>query len=259
MTRTPARPVLILGSAPDALRARDWPRAAFHAIVVLNTAWQVRPDWTHSVMSNDYAGPRPAPRGRQFLIPDALVAGALERAGGILACGPTMALTAGYWAAEEFAGHPLIWAGCDMLYPDDGPSHFYGRGEADPLRAEPTLRNLPARAARLWWHCLKAGCSVHRLSAVPRSNLPIPRINPEDIGQSSQALPAQQARIHPRIAEAALQHEERMGLSRVARSSTPGPLHVVMSITELDTADALWLRVMGLPPDLHTLRPNRRD
>ena len=37
--------VLVLGSGPNVVLARNLPRDAFDTIVTINNAWQVRPDW----------------------------------------------------------------------------------------------------------------------------------------------------------------------------------------------------------------------
>lgn len=45
--------VLIIGSGPNALKATEL-ETAFDAIVVINNAWQIRPDWTHLVFPFDF-------------------------------------------------------------------------------------------------------------------------------------------------------------------------------------------------------------
>ena len=46
--------VLILGSAPDAIRSRDWPREAFGTLVAINNAWRVREDWDYLIFPDDF-------------------------------------------------------------------------------------------------------------------------------------------------------------------------------------------------------------
>ena len=68
--------------------------------------------------------------------------------GGFVYAGGTMAFTAGYWALGALRPDVMAFFGCDMVYPTEG-SHFYGNGNADPLRDDITLRNLEAKSARL--------------------------------------------------------------------------------------------------------------
>ena len=42
--------VLIIGSGPNAVKAAEL-ETAFDAIVVINNAWRVRPDWSHLILS----------------------------------------------------------------------------------------------------------------------------------------------------------------------------------------------------------------
>ena len=37
--------LLMLGSAPMAAQAADWPRPPFDRILAINNAWSIRPDW----------------------------------------------------------------------------------------------------------------------------------------------------------------------------------------------------------------------
>ena len=46
--------VLILGSGPNVVAARDWPKAWFDRIVVINNAWAVRQDWDDLVFPEDF-------------------------------------------------------------------------------------------------------------------------------------------------------------------------------------------------------------
>ena len=45
--------VLIIGSGPNAVKAADL-ETAYDAIVVINNAWRVRPDWTHLIYPFDF-------------------------------------------------------------------------------------------------------------------------------------------------------------------------------------------------------------
>ena len=46
--------VLMLGSGPNVIACRDWPRATFDRIVTINNAWAVRPDWDDLVYPDDF-------------------------------------------------------------------------------------------------------------------------------------------------------------------------------------------------------------
>ena len=57
-----------------------------------------------------------------------------------------------------------------MVY-SGAKTHFYGKGTADPLRKDKTLKNLRAKSARLECFASKEGCAVINMSRVPNSNL----------------------------------------------------------------------------------------
>ncbi len=63
-----------------------------------------------------------------------------------MVCG-TMAFTAGYWALGALKPDIIAYLGCDMIYPLEkgSPSHFYGNGQADPLRSDITLQSLGSK------------------------------------------------------------------------------------------------------------------
>ncbi len=168
--------VLILGSGPGAVTARDWAAHPFGAIVAINNAWAVRPDWTYHIHPEDF----PAERG-----PDRLAqtqaevtwrdyVPAMNAHGSVVHVGGTMAFTAGYWALEALRPRVLAFLGCDMVYPASGPTHFYGTGTADPLRPDPTLRSLEAKAARLMLRAARRGAACVNLSG-GESRLVFPR------------------------------------------------------------------------------------
>ena len=66
--------VLILGSAPDVVRAREWRREGIDAIVAINNAWKVRSDWDRLVHPKDFPPDRrptdPRPHQRVHSYPD---------------------------------------------------------------------------------------------------------------------------------------------------------------------------------------------
>ncbi|WP_300033415.1 hypothetical protein [uncultured Roseobacter sp.] len=182
--------VLILGSGPNAREAADWPRDAFDRIVAINNAWQVRPDWDDLICPEDFpAARRPAglQPGQRLIEADRFVP-AQNAWGGFVFAGGTMAFTAGYWALYALRPRVIAFMGCDMVYPGTGPTHFYGTGTADPLRADVTLRDLGAKSARLALVAARQGCLCANLSE-DRSELLLPRLRPRDLRRGDLQLP----------------------------------------------------------------------
>lgn len=181
----PTNRVLILGSAPSALAARQWPRAAFTHIVAINNAWRIRPDWDMLIHPEDFpAENKPGQIDRHQRIVTAQDYVPIQnRFGGFVYAGGTMAFTAGYWALSALRPAVMAFFGCDMIYPGSGKTHFYGTGTADPLRADVTLRSLEAKSARLMLLGAAQGCRVVRLSQ-QESRLVFPRVTLDTLGQT---------------------------------------------------------------------------
>lgn len=170
--------VLILGSAPDVLRARDWSRSGFEGIVAINNAWKVRPDWDFHIHPSDLPeGRRPTTlRSGQVRIGHERYVPAVNHHGGFVFAGGTMAFTAAYWALQALRPRLVAFLGCDMIYDDAASSHFYGKGHPDPLRSDPTLQSLEAKAARFQLVAAAADCAAINLSERPSSRLVFPRM-----------------------------------------------------------------------------------
>jgi hypothetical protein len=198
--------VLILGSAPGVLAARTWPRASVSRIVVINNAWQVRPDWDDLIHAHDFPPERlPAALapGQRFVTENSFVP-AMNAFGGFVYGGGTMAFTAGYWLLSALAPRVIAYAGCDMVYPSAGRTHFYGRGAADPLRPDVTLQSLEAKSARLMVLAAQQGTAVVNLSTAP-TRLVFPRARLAELTDVSPA-PFDRA-----AADRALRLEDRLG------------------------------------------------
>lgn len=169
--------VIIMGSGPGVLNAQHMTRGPGHQIVAINNAWRVRNDWDWLIHPEDF----PQDRQPQVLASGQRLVGAKDyvpvqnRYGGFVYAGGTMAFTAAYWALGALKPRVIAMIGCDMIYPQKGPTHFYGTGTADPLRDDVTLRSLEAKSARLWVLAAQAGCAVVNLSEAPRSRLLYPR------------------------------------------------------------------------------------
>lgn len=168
--------VLMLGSGPNVVLARDLPRGAFDAIATINNAWAVRPDWDYLVHPEDFpAERRPGtPAQDQQIITATEFVPAQNAYGGFVYGGGTMAFTASYWALHALRPTVIAYLGCDMVYPSAGPTHFYGTGTPDPLRRDVTLRSLEAKSARLMAMAAAQGCALVNLSQDP-SRLVFPR------------------------------------------------------------------------------------
>lgn len=167
--------VLILGSAPMAIDAREWTRAPFDTVVAINNAWAIRKDWDHMIHPWDYPeAQRPSARPDQSIVTESQFVPAQNAYGGFVYAGATMAFTACYWALHALRPSVIAVFGCDMHYPKQGRTHFYGTGSPDPLRPDITLQSLEAKSARLAILAAAQGCAMVNLSSGP-SRLVFPR------------------------------------------------------------------------------------
>lgn len=228
--------VLILGSAPEVSAARAWPRSAFDTIVVINNAWRVRPDWDILIHPEDF----PQARRPARLAPGQRIVTASDyvpvqnRFGGFVYAGGTMAFTAGYWALGALGPRVLAFFGCNMVYPKAGDTHFYGRGDADPLRRDVTLRSLEAKSARLALMAAEAGCACVNLSAEV-SRLMFPRFAPDEAAAAPVPVAADGAALAgAKAREAALAYMVPSGRYWLEEGR--------FDPARLDAIDALWRR-----------------
>jgi len=200
--------VLILGSAPNAVEAEPWRKAWFDRIVVINNAWRVRPDWDDLIHPEDF----PVDRRPDQIAPQQRIITADDYVplqndhGGFVYAGGTMAFTAGYWALAALRPRVMAFMGCDMVYPAQGNSHFYGTGAADPLRDDISLRDLSAKSARLALHAARLGCTCVNLSTAP-SRLVFERAAPDGL-DAIQPISPELAR---RACETPEQAEQELG------------------------------------------------
>ncbi|MCX7888158.1 MAG: hypothetical protein N2422_00320 [Rhodobacteraceae bacterium] len=232
--------ILILGSAPDAVEAAAFPRAAFDRIVAINNAWRIRPDWDDLIHPWDFPPDRlPQATGpAQCIVTEDAFVPAQNAFGGFVYAGATMAFTAGYWALHHYRPRVIAYFGCDMVYPATGRTHFYGTGEPDPLRPDITLRSLEAKSARLLALAARAGTAVVNLSPRP-SRLLFPRASVAGLAV---------CRPHPLrdcAAEAALRREARLGY--VVPSGRYWEDTARFDPRALDRLDRLWLGAIRPP------------
>ncbi|MCB5200001.1 hypothetical protein LGQ03_12195 [Loktanella sp. TSTF-M6] len=229
--------VLILGSGPDVAEAADWARAPFDVIVAINNAWRVRDDWDVHIFPTDFPvdrRPRDMQHDQQSVQADDYVP-VQNTYGGFVYAGGTMAFTAGYWALGALRPSLMAFAGCNMVYPASGATHFYGTGTADPLRPDVTLRSLPAKSARLHVHAARQGCTCVTVTGED-SVLIFPRATPD-------ALPAAPAPFDAGLAAQADAMEAR--LDYVVPSGKYWKQEYRFDPAQIDALDALWLRAVS--------------
>lgn len=215
-----------------AVEARTWARKPFDAIVSINNAHAIRPDWDYLVYPWDFPAnrlPRPVPGQR--LVSEEDFVPAQNAHGGFVYAGGTMAFTAAYWALHALRPRCMAFFGCDMHYPNTGPTHFYGTGTADPLRPDVTLRSIEAKSARFMVLAARAGCRVVNLSTGP-SRLVFPRASRHSL--SSAPL----IRYNVTRAELALQRETTLGY-RVPSGRYWQEAHR-FDPAQIDALDTLW-------------------
>ncbi|MEM9715582.1 MAG: hypothetical protein AAF826_03595 [Pseudomonadota bacterium] len=228
--------VLIIGSGPNAVDAKSWPREAFDAIVVINNAWRIREDWSHLIHPEDFPEDR-RPKTidtEQIVVTAADYVPVQNSLGGFLYAGGTMAYTAGYWALGALRPTSLSFIGCDMVYATSGNTHFYGTGDADPLRDDITLQNLEAKSARLMYVAAKRGCACVNLSTADQSRLVFPRAAFDE---------AVEIPVVPAACDRALQAERDLGyMATDGRYWLEGDKY---DPAELAKIDALWLDTLS--------------
>ncbi|MBN8630222.1 MAG: hypothetical protein J0L76_05135 [Rhodobacterales bacterium] len=231
--------VLMLGSAPMAAAAAAWRRKPFDLVLAINNAWRIRADWDVAIHPHDFPPERQAiPGPGQRIVTEGEFVPAQNVYGGFVYAGATMAFTAGYWALHALRPSVIAVYGCDMHYPAAGPTHFYGTGTPDPLRADITLRSLEAKSARLMVLAAMQGCAVVNLSCGP-SRLIFPRV-------SRAALAAARPGVWcPDLAAEALAREAE--LDYLVPSGRYWEDTGRFDPAELDRLDRLWLQAATLP------------
>ena len=226
--------VLIIGSGPAALNARSWDKSHFDQIVAINNAWQIRSDWDSLIFPDDFPVDKQPPSigVKQQVIRSSDYVPVQNSYGGFVYAGGTMAYTAAYWALGALRPKVIAMIGCDMVYPATGPTHFYGTGQADPLRRDISLRSLSAKSARLMALAAHDGCAMVNLSTDP-SQLTFPRAKP-----STTAAHKPLQHSAPAVA-AALQSENNVGY--YVSSGKYWKEQDRFDAAEIDRIDAMWL------------------
>jgi len=244
--------VLVIGSAPEAVRAREYDTRQVGAIVTVNNAWRVRPDWTHLVHPEDFPPERrPLPHPGQRIVTYEDYVPANNRFGGVVYAGGTMVFSAAYWVLDALKPDIMAFCGCDMIYDrQGGQSHFYGFGEPDPLRPDPTLQSLEAKANRLAIIAAGENCLCVNLSDLPRSRLTFPRMAPALLAGDlatfhSTGLAAMRARIAvaARAEVAALEARQNI----VVPAGNYWAVADGLDAGALLSIDRLWLTALAAP------------
>lgn len=232
--------VLIMGSGPNVVACRDWPRDPFDHIVAINNAWQVRADWDFLIHPEDFPNDRkPAAVSEQQKVVTAADYVPLQNSrGGFVYAGGTMAFTAAYWALAALKPKVMAFIGCDMVYPAHSNTHFYGSGTADPLRHDVTLRSLEAKSARFMVLAAHDGCAVVNLSD-QQSRLVYPRATTTALRHCAPAT-------YDSATVAAALNEERR-LNYYVHSGKYWKEESRFDPAAIDALDALWLRAARDP------------
>ena len=198
--------ILILGSSPDAVEARQIRSGIFDKIIAINNAWQIRQDWDFCIFPDDFPKEkRPNSNLSQQLITFNEYVPIQNSFGGFVYAGGTMAFTAGYWALGKLNPTLIAYLGCDMIY-KGSKTHFYGKGSADPLRDDPTLKNLLSKSARFEVIAESNNCSVFNLSKKKESNLVFHRTEISEISE-----PINRREVDHKKATEALKLEKELG------------------------------------------------
>ena len=235
--------VLILGSGPNVVACRDWPRAAFDRIVAINNAWAVRPDWDVLIHPDDFP-PERMPidlADHQQIVRASDYVPLQNMFGGFVYAGGTMAFTASYWALAALQPSVIAVLGCDMVYKGSAGTHFYGTGTADPLREDVSLRSLEAKSARLMVLAARQSCAMVNLSTDP-SRLLFPRATLQT------AEEAQPVKMNEDVVAQALARERDLGY--YVPSGKYWKEEDRFDTDAIDELDALWLKAV---PALQTM------
>ncbi len=240
--------ILILGSGPNVVTCESWPKAPFDKIVSINNAWSVRDDWDDLIYPYDFAPaskPSSVKPNQRFIEEDTFVP-AQNAFGGFVYAGGTMAFTAGYWALHHYKPKTIAFLGCDMVYSGE-QTHFYGRGTADPLRNDVTLRSLEAKSARLLAVAAREGCALVNLSG-DESRLVFPRSSPDEI---SKKRPGTINLDFPNMLRAKVLE---MATGYFVPSGRYWEEAERFDPTTLDQIDQLWMKAVGLPGKSSNIR-----
>ena len=239
--------VLIIGSAPDALRARAWDKTLFTHVLAINNAWQVRDDWDFLLYPEDFPAERMplSIAAQQTVITAQDYVPVQNDFGGFVYAGGTMAFTSAYWALGQLRPKVLAFIGCDMVYAATGKAtHFYGNGQADPLRRDVSLQSLEAKSARLRYLAAQQQCRCVNLSQVAESRLLFPRSSLAELQAHAFALTAENIEDCFDQTYAAQAQQREFDLNYQFASGRYWEHLALISASECAAVDALWLQAL---------------
>ena len=176
--------ILIIGSAPDSIRARHWNMDLFDRVIVINNAWKVTTKWDELIFPHDFPEENEPTilLNHQKTVTEEQFVPAQNLFGGFVYAGATMAFTAGYWALAHHKPSAICFLGCNMHYSQNEPTHFYGQGQPDPMRHDISLTSLQACSHRMLILAKNQGCDMVSLSP-GEFNLHVPQISPDDVAR----------------------------------------------------------------------------
>lgn len=242
--------VLVIGSAPNAVLAKNLPRDLFTHIVVINNAWQIRDDWDYLIYPDDFPVERHPKQiqAHQHVITSSEYVPIQNDYGGFVYAGGTMAFTAAYWVLGHLKPDMIVFIGCDMVYPAGSPTHFYGTGAADPLRSDVSLQSLEAKSRRFDYHAISQGCLCFNLTNLAESRLTYSRIVMDDIAriqhlELSQLLDIARYGISAEKAVDVLAEERSLGY--YFRSGKYWEHLAEISAESVREVDRMWLNVFS--------------
>ena len=248
ITPTPQpKMALVIGSAPDAVLAKDWNLSSFAYRIAINNSWQITPDWDFLVYPEDLLPERlpTAPlNAHQRLIDATEFVPAQNKLGGFVYAGGTMAFTTAYWTLSALKPELIAFLGCDMIYGASlGESnHFYGHGTSDPLRPDITLQSLEAKSIRFMAIANALNCAVVNLSELPQSRLVFPRVSMQDLQGAdfcSALLEQQNLALNSNNVDRALAAEK--SLAYMVSSGKYWEQLEHLDASKLNQIDNLWL------------------
>ena len=241
--------VLIVGSAPDAVRIQSVDCSMFSHVVAINNAWRLRTDWDYIIYPEDFPkAKQPTSISAEKIITAEDYVPEQNSFGGFIYAGGTMAFTAGYWALGALQPDVIAYLGCDMIYPEqtEEQSHFYGNGMADPLRPDITLQSLEAKSARLLAFAKSHNCRVVNISEQDQSRLLFPKMPLTEFATPNNVsyyLQENEVALNTKAMQQALAKEEE--LSYMAPSGRYWEMLAELDPEQLRSVDDLWLQTVS--------------
>ena len=238
--------ILIVGSAPDAVRINSLDRSLFNNCIAINNAWRLMQEWDYVIYPEDFPTQR---QPNNFHVKKKIINAneyvpIQNKFGGFVYAGGTMAFTAGYWALGALKPDVIAYLGCDMIYSNKiSNNHFYGKGTADPLRDDITLQSLEAKSARLMAIAKFNNCSVVNLSEQDQSRLLFPRVSIELFKKKRTIfnwISTDKIKLNLKALKKALRFEKK--LDYMVRSGRYWQVINRFDPIQLSKIDQLWLK-----------------